>query len=370
MTAEARAEQERITAEARAEQERIAAEGRAEQERIAAEQERIAAEQERIAAEARVEHERIAAEQERIAAEQERIAAERARVAEERRQAEEAQARAVADRKRAVAERKAAEIAQARAEKERIAAERRAAERAQREAHVAERAAAELASQRAEQAEQEAIRSGPELPARFAAPPIAPHVSRADAPRVVSQIAAQGRNFGGAVKVAAIGALMVALVAGIAPRVPAIVDWGRTLIGQTPAADFGQTVAIDANTFHPDTRLTAGLPTTAKVTAGAVPKGSAALQVPLGITNEGASRWTIPLGAQLIAIDSLGLEHRIARGVTGVKGQRVLPVNLRIAPGGTATGSAVFAVPVGRTISEVRLDLSSVEDDYAVWEAK
>ena len=52
-----------------------------------------------------------------------------------------------------------------------------------------------------------------------------------------------------------------------------------------------------------------------------------------------------------------------------VKGGKVLAPQVRVNGGGNAAGLAVFAVPNGRTITEVRVELSPSEGDTLTWKA-
>lgn len=390
---------------ARTEQER--ADLAAERDQVAAERDRVASERERLEVQTRevaeqrklaaLDQQRTIAEERRAAAEeraraaadlaaaqeeQERIASERQRVVEERRLAEEAEARAVAERRRAAAERKAAEIAQERAEQERAAAARKAAERYARERHLAERAAADVAAQRGESIEDVVAQAIPQpadppiqqpagarVPERFAAPGGGARPTTERAPEEPISTGPSRASVMVALKVVAVAALMAGLVAGVGPRVGDLVTWGKGLVGATPAAAYDEQVTAAANAYHPDLTLVLGAPAAVQANAGQVPAGERAFTVPLQVLNSGANRWLLRAGTSIVAIDSLGIEHRIDRDVTGLRSGRPMPVNLRIKGGANASGLAVFTLPNGRTISEVKVKLSQAEGDTYTWKA-
>jgi hypothetical protein len=290
--------------------------------------------------------------EERMEVERARAAEERERLSQDRRQAEQAQAKAIAERKKAAEERRQAEHARARAEAEgrKAARERAAAEQAAAKRVAADRAAAA----RIEAARVESVRgdevAGVRRPAYEAEP-----------------LPKQGRSSMRAVMPAVVAAAVIVVIVAVIPQVPSWVDWGKSLFGAKPDPAFGTTLVVDRTTYHPALQLFAGTPVTTQSTGGAVPRGSQLVAIRLRLQNAGADRWVAPLTSRLVAVDSLGVEHRLARGITGVKAGRMLPSTIRVDAQALTTGVATFEVPAGRTITEIKLQLSSDRNDSVHW---
>lgn len=361
------ADRERLVAEARELQQARAVQQAQELERAQEQGRQAAADRERRAAQER--ERRAAQERERRAAqERERVAAERARVAEDRRQAERAQAEAVAERKRAIEERRLADEARVRSERE--------ARRAAREREQAEKAAAKrVAVDRAAAVRIEAARQAEAAVTARAVPPgESPYARPAVSTPVAQQVAAPGEapapktsgpRSRGTLLPALISAAVVVLLISVLPRTAELVAWGKGLFGEQASA-FGTTVSVEANTLHPALRVTAGTPTATQPTKGAVARGTRLVAVPLTLRNDGAGRWATQLGARVVAVDSLGVEHTPARAGR-VKAGKQLPGSFAVAGQGQVSGVVVFSVPSTRTVTGLRLQLSGERDDAVSW---
>ncbi|HEX7717026.1 MAG TPA: hypothetical protein VF416_07045, partial [Marmoricola sp.] len=168
----------------------------------------------------------------------------------------------------------------------------------------------------------------------------------------------------------ALGALLVAVVIVAAPRVSGVVSWGQQLFAKGAPTAVGTVVPVEANQLHPAGQVLAGSPVPARPTAGRVAKGQELVAVPLRISNAGLARWDLALAKRVTVIDTLGVSHAVDTSIPGVKGLELLPAKLRLAPGQSTTGYAVFSLPSGRTIRSVQLGLSASADDTVTWQVR
>jgi len=169
----------------------------------------------------------------------------------------------------------------------------------------------------------------------------------------------------------AVGALLIAVVAVVVPRVPGAVSWAQQLVGKDQPTTVGALVSVDATAEHPDVHVLAGLPVDARPGSGArVPKGQHLVAVPVRLENLGLTRWDVPLATRMTVVDDLGVSEKIARGVSSVKGLPLLGAQVKVAPGKVVTGYVVFSVPTARTISSVRLALGQSRDDAVTWRVR
>ena len=272
-----------------------------------------------------------------------------------------------AERRREDAERRQLEMAEARiqASRDRAARESAVAEQIIFDRVSADQAAQEAAARAAEENPQKASKLKSSLPARFAGRDIPP------APVAVEEEPAEKprRTWRRSLMPPLVAALMVVVIVGIVPRVPAAITWAQIQLGKTPTYDIGASAAIGANAYHPALDLRPGNPVRTEATAGAVPSGQDLFAVPIRIQNNGSLAWTAPLGERVKVIDSLGIAHPVATGVTGLKAGRLIANPLQVAPGHYATGLLPVAVPAGRGIAEIRIDLGEAKGDKVVWKA-
>jgi hypothetical protein len=169
----------------------------------------------------------------------------------------------------------------------------------------------------------------------------------------------------------AVGALLIAVVAVVVPRVPGAVSWAQQLVGKDQPTTVGALVSVDATAEHPDVHVLAGLPVDARPGSGArVPKGQHLVAVPVRLENLGLTRWDVPLATRMTVVDDLGVSEKIARGVSSVKGLPLLGAQVKVAPGKVVTGYVVFSVPTARTISSVRLALGQSRGDAVTWRVR
>ncbi|MGO4255710.1 NERD domain-containing protein [Marmoricola sp. RAF53] len=298
------------------------------------------------------------------AIEEDRIARELAEQAERAERIErEAEERAALELRREQLEQRRFAEAEARVQ---AARDRAARESAAAEQVIADRVAADRAADRAaEPAEKD-------LPARFAGREIAKAPGAPGAPEVADAAAParhKDRSLRKTLMPALVAALMVVVIAGVVPRVPAAITWVQIQLGKVPTYSLGTSASIGANAYHPALDLRTGAPVATTPVAGAVADGEQLFAVPLRVQNNGSLAWSLPLGTKVEVIDSLGIAHRVAAGITGVEAGRLLPNPLDVSPGHFANGYLPVSLPAGRTVSEVKVDLGGAKGDKVVWKA-
>jgi len=214
--------------------------------------------------------------------------------------------------------------------------------------------------------EEEPARSS--LPAWFGAPtPAAAPAEPAEGAAPVEEAPKKKRRI--SLMPAVVAAVVIAVIFGVAPRIPDAYAWGKSFFVTPAPPSLGQTAVLEQTGSHPALQMMAGIPLNVKsrngVSAG---KGRHLVGVPIQVTSQGATNWTMPVGGGFKVVDTLGIAHVPAAKVTRVSSGRVLGAHVTLAPGRTVAGLVVFAIENGRDISTVKVTLAKSEQAH-LWNA-
>jgi hypothetical protein len=169
---------------------------------------------------------------------------------------------------------------------------------------------------------------------------------------------------------AVVGAIVVAVIFGVAPRVPDAYDWGKSFFVEPPPPVLGESAVIAQTGSHPTVQVMAGIALDVKSANGVTaPKGQHLVGVPVTLTNQGDLKWTVKITSAFKAVDTIGVPHVPASKVSKVTAGKVLPKRLQLVPGRTVTGMVVFAVGNGRDIGRVEVTLANGEP-ASIWNAE
>ncbi|MFL6173551.1 MAG: hypothetical protein ACJ716_11740, partial [Marmoricola sp.] len=210
----------------------------------------------------------------------------------------------------------------------------------------------------------ESVRSS--LPAWFgAATPSAAPAPAAQAP--VEEVPAKKRRI--SLMPAVIAAVVVAVIFGVAPRLPDAYAWGKAFFVTPAPPSLGQTTVLAQTGSHPALRMMAGIPLDVRSANGvSAGKGRHLVGVPIQVTSQGTASWRLPVASGFRVVDSLGIVHAPAARVSKVSSGRVLPSRVTLAPGRTIAGMVVFAIENGRDVSIVKVTLAKAEQAH-LWNA-
>ncbi|WP_281272195.1 nuclease-related domain-containing protein [Nocardioides marmorisolisilvae] len=168
---------------------------------------------------------------------------------------------------------------------------------------------------------------------------------------------------------AVVAAAVIAVIFGVAPRLPDAYAWGKSFFVTPAPPSLGQTTIVAQTGSHPAIEMMAGIPLDVKSANGiSAGKGRHLVGVPIRATSQGSTNWSMPVATAVRVVDTLGITHAPDGKVTRVRSGKVLGSRVTLVPGRLINGMVVFAIQNGREISSVQVTFAKSEQAH-LWNA-
>jgi nuclease-like protein len=167
-----------------------------------------------------------------------------------------------------------------------------------------------------------------------------------------------------------IGAVLVSTVLRL-DLLPPLRDKGLATISElrAPTEPVGETQTIRHTPVRPALDVSADAPVVTRSTTSSVrpAAGDVLLAVRMVLRNGGGETWTSFPGTRIVLRDDRGRTHQVNPVVRTVTAGRVLPALVRLRPGRTTRGFAVFEVPRGTTVARIELTVGPGRPETVRW---
>jgi hypothetical protein len=135
----------------------------------------------------------------------------------------------------------------------------------------------------------------------------------------------------------------------------------------TTRAAYGETVRLGGRAERPPLKISAAAPAPVRSLRVGAPKGMRFVGVELDVKNAGEVAWSVPPVSTIGVSDQQGSSYGIDRRVRRIRGGDVLPAAMKLQPGQSVHGVAVFAVPRSVKIAMVQFTVGQGLTRTAEW---